>query len=378
MIFHMALCACQSCSIHVFKVLTQSIVHIAVSHCQLTGGICVAVITADRLVDLLHQICKCHGVNGIAHFIYHIGELGSLTGPAAGQRVGADTLSGHDILQIEAMTAGTLVISGEAIGLIQGFQHGIVFQIIGSFIVFAVLCPACILIRVAQLPIRSVFDAYAGTGFNLIRDFLNQYAGTTELAGVDITVIKGVYNGILDCSRCNGGTGDCINLQALCLENVDGQLIDGEGTDTFCFTVIDNVDLVNGVIGHDNFNCQIIVASGGCTDEGECLGRHILILHTCGGRHESHDNITHHDHQQNDTAADAEDVISLFLPFQSFRLGKTGSIFYGFSHFFLLVTDSFDMHASPLDSEHLEFFLVFGTWAVERLFFLREDGFSCT
>ena len=158
----MALGAGQGRRINLFQIAAQGICQIGVSYHQFVTGVGMAVIAADRLVDLRQSTFKGGIVGFEAHLIHHSGEVRGLAAEAVCQCMGATGRS--HILHGVGMAAGAAVGLGKTDAFIEDGNHGIFLGVVVNFCVFPVCHVRFVDLRVVCCPfLRGLYrDTGAG------------------------------------------------------------------------------------------------------------------------------------------------------------------------------------------------------------------------
>ena len=263
--------------VHAVEVAAQGVDPVGMGHGDGAGGIGVAVVAADALDDVLLHVGPGVLVGLHALLVDHVGEVRRLAGPAVGHRVRPSGLL--DVDHVVVMASGAAVAEGEAVGLIQRGQHRVLLQIVHDLVALAGHVPALVDLRVFLGPVGGVQYRDARVGLHLRGDLLNLDQRAAEVGGVQSAALEGVEHGGLDAVGRQRGAGDGVHLQTLRVIDRLGHGQDGARADALGLLVLDDLDLVDMVVGGGDLHGDVAVAAHGGARQMQGAGGHLAVGH---------------------------------------------------------------------------------------------------
>ena len=163
-VLHVALGAGQGCCLHILQLLIQGICQISMGHNQFVALVGMAVVAADRFIDLREHIFELDGIGSVAQLIDLGCKVGSLAAEAVCQAMG--TAGGSHILYGVYMAAGAAVELGECHALVNNGNHGIILGVIVNLCIFFVCQVRCVDFGVFLSPVLGGQHGNTGAGFH--------------------------------------------------------------------------------------------------------------------------------------------------------------------------------------------------------------------
>ena len=318
-VLHVALAAGEVGGVDLGEVLADRVRRVGVGDDDLAGIVAglvgVAVVAAEGLVDLLHDVLKLEGIGGVAHVVRHDGEVRGLAGEAVCQRMRAGR-AGHVVVDVH-VAAGALILLGKAIAVIERDEIGELFEIAVELAVVLVGEPGLVLVRIELRPVLAadLLDlAVSGLDVgDLLRHVLQLHGAEIEGLGVNPGLAQSTHNGVSQRFGRDGRAADGVHVQILAVDDRLRKLGQRLGADAVRLLLREDAQLIDLILIRHDLDRDRAVASVRRALHGHGGFRHGAVAHADGVHRVRPDDIEYEDRQQQNTAAGADNIADAFF-----------------------------------------------------------------
>ena len=135
--------------------------------------------------------------------------------------------AGHIIDHVH-VAAGTVIILGKSVSVIQRFDHGVLFYIIFLTAVLRILHVGFVDFRILFRPVSGLHYRNAGTGLHFFGRIHDLYERSTECGRFDAAFFQRIVNGGLHCFGGDRRTGNVVYLNILRIQDCSRELFQSQ------------------------------------------------------------------------------------------------------------------------------------------------------